>query len=117
MKPLSTLAALLLLLPSTLAAQAPTPVPPRAGLKPLEGVASITSEIGGRTFEQWKVDLKHSDPSVRSEAILAIALFGNAATEAIPLLLDRCLDRDASPRVKAVLALTVLEIPEREFCA
>src|SRR4051812_9137286 len=65
----------------------------------IETVPTLVSEVDGRTFEEWKADLQHADPSVRTEAILAIVRFGPRAAEAVPLLLKRCLDLDASPRV------------------
>lgn len=72
---------------------------------------SIT-EVGGRTLEEWKKELMHRDPSVREEAIRAIAGFGAAAssTEVIRLILGRCLDADALPRCRACQALALLEI-------
>jgi HEAT repeat protein len=90
---------------TSLAAQAPTtspsPTPP-----------PIT-EIGGKTLTQWKSDLKHRDPSVRSIAMLNIVGFGERAGEAVPLIIDRCEDRDASCRAKAVLVLKVMYVPEQ----
>jgi hypothetical protein len=76
---------------------------------------SAPSEIAGKTFEQWRADLKHEDPSVREKAIRAIILFGPGAAPAIPDLVGMVgTERDASPRLRAVIALTVLEIPEKD---
>lgn len=73
------------------------------------------SEFAGRSFDQWKADLKHADPSIRAEAIIGVSQFGSSTTEVVPLLLDRILDRDASPRVKAVMALTFIDIKDRDI--
>jgi HEAT repeat protein len=79
--------------------------PPSASLS--TSPATIT-EVGGKTLSQWMADLKHKDPSVRTQAIMSVVAFGEAAGAAVPLILDRCHDHDASPRVKAVVALKVM---------
>jgi HEAT repeat protein len=71
---------------------------------------TIPNEIGGKTYEQWKADLSHADPSVRAAAIEVIPAFREKAMDAVPLLVDRTRDKDASPRVKAVLALKFMGI-------
>src|SRR5262245_10969041 len=68
------------------------------------------SEVEGKTLNEWKAELKHPDPGNREYAIRAITLFGPASPEVVTLLLDRCLDRDMSPRVRAVQALGILEL-------
>jgi HEAT repeat protein len=73
-----------------------------------------TREVGGRVLSEWMNDLKNIDPSVRERALRAIPLFGPPASEAVPIILERCLDRDASPRVRAVGALGMLEIAEKD---
>jgi HEAT repeat protein len=60
------------------------------------------------------VELKSSDASIRANAIVNIVLFGQGAMDAVPILVDRCMDRDASPRVKAVLALKVMPVREKD---
>jgi HEAT repeat protein len=89
---------------------------PPAKLEPKEmPVPSSPSEIEGRNLDMWMDDLKDADPSVREKAIRAIVLFGHDATRAVPAIVDRCMmDPDASPRVRAVIALTVLEIAEKD---
>jgi hypothetical protein len=67
-------------------------------------------ELGGKSFDQWKADLEHSDPSVRATAIEAVTHFPNQAQDVVPLLVKRTNDQDASPRVKAVLALKMVGI-------
>jgi HEAT repeat protein len=76
-----------------------------------------TSEVAGKTLAQWMADLKHPDPSVREEAIRAVTLFGPEASKAVPLLVDRLRDNDASPRVKACVALSMVEISKADIPA
>ncbi len=92
----------------SLYAQNPPPKPPVAPPK-------APNEINGKTFVQWMADLKHADPSVRTEAILHVSLFGEEAKKAVPLLLDRCQDRDGSPRVKAVKILNFIPINDEDI--
>src|SRR5689334_15008363 len=87
---------------------------PKPTIKTNPNASSVITEVAGRTFEQWKADLKHPDPSTRAEAILAITYFGPLTAEAVPALIDRCHDRDASPRVKAIIALGFVEMNPRD---
>jgi HEAT repeat protein len=84
--------------------------PPAAMTRDLQTGSYPVTEVAGKTLAQWKRELKNADASVRARAIQAIALFGPAASEAVPLLVERCLDRDASPRVKAVIILRVVPV-------
>jgi len=74
----------------------------------------VVTEVGGKTLAQWKRDLGGPDPSDREEAIRAITLFGPAASEAVPELIKRLHDSDASPRCKAVIALGFIKIDDKE---
>lgn len=65
-------------------------------------------EIGGKKLDQWKKDLHDPDPSVRAAALLAVIYFGQAATRAIPDVVDRLHDPDASPRAKAAMVLRMI---------
>src|SRR5438067_7836714 len=94
-------AALALLLP----AGAPAAEPPSPPTPP-----EIT-EVGGKKLDDWIKDLGNSDPSVREEAIRAVALFPNA-NKAVPALLERLHDSDESPRVKAAQALAIIKIDD-----
>jgi hypothetical protein len=89
---------------------------PPAKLDPKEmPVPTSPSLIEGKDLDMWMDDLRDPDPSVREKAIRAIVLFGHDATRAVPAIVDRCMmDPDASPRVRAVIALTVLEIAEKD---
>jgi HEAT repeat protein len=62
-------------------------------------------------------DLSHEDASVKEEAIRAIVLFpGPHAGDLITALLARCEDRrDTSVRVRAIMALTVLDVKKEEI--
>jgi HEAT repeat protein len=75
---------------------------------------SIT-EVDGKKFNEWLKDMTHEDPSVREQAIRAIVYFpGPHGGELITALLNRCQDADTSVRVRAVMALTVLDVREEE---
>jgi hypothetical protein len=70
----------------------------------------------GRTLAEWLKDMKHSDASRRSAAILAVLGFEQEKLSTIEkqsitkALLDRLADRDASPRAKALLVLRFVEV-------
>jgi HEAT repeat protein len=69
----------------------------------------IPREIGGKSYEDWKRDLKHADPSIRSEAIRVLPAFREKAADAVPTLCQILKnDPDASPRVKAAMALRMM---------
>jgi HEAT repeat protein len=99
--------ALALCLPSAVARGA-DPAPPQIPTQP-----NIT-EVGGRALKDWIADLKNPDPSVREEAIRAIVLFGPAAGEAVPALIEHVNDPDTSPRAKAIMVLGRIEINEKD---
>jgi HEAT repeat protein len=78
-------------------------------------MASVPTEVGGKTLAQWVAELKHSDPSVRENAIKAIPHFGTAAADVVPQLIDRCHDMaDACPRVRAVVVLRSVHIADKD---
>ena len=74
----------------------------------------VVTEVGGKTLAEWMRDLTNADPSVREEAILAISLFGPSASKAVPDLLKRLHDNDASPRSKAAIALGFIQLQEED---
>ena len=82
--------------------------------KKADMAASYAREVGGRPLSEWITDLKNIDPSVRERALRAIPLFGPPASQAVPTIMERCLDRDASPRVRAIGALGMLEISDKD---
>ena len=75
----------------------------------------ITPKIPVKSLKSWIVDLKDKDASVRDFALTAIPNYGSSTSEAIPAVIDRCLDPDAGVRVKAVMALSVLEILDKDI--
>jgi HEAT repeat protein len=77
-------------------------------------VPPIPREVGGKTYEQWKAELSHADPSVRANAVSMIPFFREKAMDSIPQIINLMSDRDASPRVKAVLAVKVMGIRETD---
>jgi len=89
-----------------------TAVPPPPG-QAAQPAAQVVGELEGKTLAQWTQDLKHADPSVREHALVALAYFGPpaGAPEIISLVIDRTKDIDASPKVRAVIILSMyLEI-------
>lgn len=77
--------------------------------------APAITEVDGKKFNEWLKDMTHEDPSVREQAIRAIVYFpGPHGGELITALLNRCQDTDTSVRVRAVMALTVLDLREDE---
>ncbi len=90
--------------------------PPGAKLAPTAAPADTAiTEIEGKSLRQWTEEIGNEDPSVREKAIRAVIFFGSqaATSRVIDALVARCTsDPEASPRVRAVIALTVLDIPE-----
>jgi HEAT repeat protein len=72
------------------------------------------TEVGGKTLGQWKQDLSSADSYVRAKAVQAVVHFGSASGEAVPLLVQRCSDRDVSPRTKAVIALRLVRVSDKD---
>jgi HEAT repeat protein len=73
------------------------------------------AEIGGKSYDQWKTELSNPDPSVRAHAIMVMPYFRQRGEEAIPRLAHIAQhDGDASPRVKAVLALQVMRTRDKD---
>ncbi len=71
-----------------------------------------TKEVGGKTLEEWKKDLIALDPSVRAAALMRIPYFKQAAEVVPDVAAVLIKDGDASPRVKAAIALRW--IPHRD---
>ncbi|MHB1421702.1 MAG: HEAT repeat domain-containing protein [Gemmataceae bacterium] len=69
----------------------------------------VTKEVGGKSLEEWRKDLTHPDPSIRASAIVAIVNF-QQASEAVADIVKRLQDTDADPRVKAALALRMIQV-------
>jgi len=75
---------------------------------------SAITEIEGKSLHDWVKELTHEDPSVREKAIRAVVAFGPQATAYVPQIVDRCIDPDSSPRCRAVIALTIMDIQEKD---
>jgi HEAT repeat protein len=71
-------------------------------------------KIDGKTLAEWREILRTSpDASRRTTAILAICQFGEDSALAIgDLITAMDKDPDVSPRVKAVYAMRVIEVPD-----
>ena len=85
---------------------------------PLLGIAADPpiTEVEGKNLGQWVKDLGSGDASHREEAIRAVVLFpGPHSGDVITSLLARCQDRDSSVRVRATMALTILEVRKEEI--
>ncbi len=79
-----------------------------------EPFESAPVEIGGKTLPQWKAQLAHKDASRREEAVITITMFGPAASGCVPLLVGRTSDSDTSPKVRAIIALRMIEVREKD---
>jgi HEAT repeat protein len=72
------------------------------------------TSYGGKTLAQWMRQLTDPDASKRSLAIMAIMQFGDASKAAVPLLIQRTRDKDASPRSKALYALRHVAVDDKD---
>lgn len=88
------------------------PEPP--GANSMIQFGQIPTEVGGKLMRDWQVELRSNDPSLREQAVRAIASFGPNAREAVPQLIDRMSDSDSSPRLRAVLALKYLDYFDKD---
>lgn len=69
-------------------------------------------KVGGKPLQQWVKDLTHADPFHRTQAVLAIVQFGEDAGQHVPDVVKVLHDGDASPRMKGIIALRMMYIPE-----
>jgi HEAT repeat protein len=88
--------------------------PPSVGLPSTVGYQP-PPEVGGKLLRDWINELKSADPSLREQAIRAIASYGPAARESIPQIVERMNDRDSSPRMRAVLAIKYLDYYDKDI--
>jgi HEAT repeat protein len=72
-------------------------------------------KIGGKTLDQWIADLKSIDPSTREVALQTLPVFSSLARKAIPQIVDRLGDVDASVRVNAAIALNLVPIEDKDL--
>jgi HEAT repeat protein len=77
-------------------------------------VPPIPEQIGGKTYDDWKVALRHDDPYVRGVALMTLLGFREKALDAVPILIPmlngKGRDVDAGVRVKIVLALKAMAL-------
>ncbi len=71
--------------------------------------------VGGKTLSLWKIDLTHPDASRRAEAVIAITGFGDANAECVPGLVNATHDKDVSPKVRAVIALRMVAVDDKDL--
>jgi HEAT repeat protein len=71
------------------------------------------AEIEGKTFLQWKADIREKDASLREQAISVIWRFGPTAREAVPNLILALGESDPSLREDAAAALGTLARMEK----
>lgn len=75
---------------------------------------SVSPKIPIKSLKSWIADLKSPDASVRDFALVVIPNYGSSTAEAVPAVIGSCRDSDAGCRVKAILALSVLEILDKD---
>ena len=75
------------------------------------------NEVDGKSLVQWTKELTNPDASIREEAIRAVVFFsGPHSHELITALIERCQDRgDVSVKVRAIMALTILEVRKEDI--
>jgi HEAT repeat protein len=71
-------------------------------------------QVNGKTLNDWLVDLRNADPSVKLKAIANIKGFGERAQVATGQLRAALNDRDASARVNACISLAAIGINEKQ---
>jgi HEAT repeat protein len=74
--------------------------------------------VAGKSLDQWIKELKHTDPSVRENAVRTLPLFGDRASKAIPdIIYMTAIDYDVSLRVNGCIALMNLKIEKKDEAA
>ena len=74
-------------------------------------------KIGGQPLEHWVHKLTDADPSSREDAVVAIVQFGEDAGPYVPKICQITHDHDAAPKVKAIMALGIMYVPETQRSA
>jgi HEAT repeat protein len=74
------------------------------------------SEVDGRGLNEWLRDLTAKDAGTRLEAVNAVMMFtGPHGSKVVDALLERAAERDSSVRIRACIALTVMEFEKGEI--
>lgn len=80
-----------------------------------EGTPKKIDKVDGKTLDDWIKMLKSTDPSRRTQAIIAISQFDEDASKAVPTLIDMIRnDEDVSPRAKAVHIMRFIEVTQKD---
>jgi HEAT repeat protein len=109
-KPFSVVACLFLLAQTALA-EKPNDNRSNSDSRLNESRQSEPSERGGKTLDQWLKELKNPDPYHRSRAVMYLIQFKDVGQH-VPELIKLLRDGDASPRMKTILALQMIYIPQ-----
>jgi HEAT repeat protein len=86
---------------------APDKMPEKKALTSIE-------EYEGKNLQQWTAELRSSDASVKEKAIAVIPVYGASASHLVPEFVKCCHDQDLGPKVKAIMALAVMEIDKKD---
>jgi HEAT repeat protein len=70
-------------------------------------------EVNGKTLNDWLVDLRSTDPSIRLKAIANIKGFGEAGQIATNSLMQALREKDASTRVNACITLAAIGVTDK----
>ncbi len=70
-------------------------------------------EVNGKTLNDWMVDLRNTDPSIKLKAIANIKGFGAAGQAANYPVMLALRDKDASTRINACLTLAATGVNEK----
>jgi HEAT repeat protein len=71
-------------------------------------------QIGGKTLDQWILDIRNSDPAVREAAMQTVPLYGKMGRKAVKALINELKDQDPSLRISACIALGVVGFDTEE---
>jgi HEAT repeat protein len=75
------------------------------------GMINSDTVVGGKTLHEHIKALSDPDPSVRNHALRCIPYYGEAAGVAVPDVVKRLKDVDASCHVSAIMALKIMYVP------
>lgn len=75
------------------------------------GMIQSDTVVGGKTLHEHIKALSDPDPSVRNHALRCIPYYGEAAGVAVPDVVRRLKDVDASCHVSAIMALKIMYVP------
>jgi HEAT repeat protein len=89
--------------------------PPTEKMPPVKATLSATEQVEGKTLAEWLQDLTHEDPSIREKALCVIPIYGASAASHVPTIVSHAKnDPDLGPKVRAIIALGVMEISKED---